>query len=263
MRHSMRYAWIGYTAARSAMAYRAEVILRCSFLTVILYIFMRMWTVVYAGENRVAGLTLPQMLWYLMITQAIFGSSPRVWAEVDDDVRTGRLAVQLIHPVSYVGAHLSRDMGARMVRFTINLLVGITVTLLLVGPIQISASGLAMFAIVLPAAFLLDFLGMFLVGLGAFWLESTAGLALIYNRLVMLLGGMVLPLEIYPEVLRPVLRFLPFSSMVSAPARIFVDPSFELFLNTIGTLAVAVVFFMALVATVQSIALRRLFANGG
>jgi viologen exporter family transport system permease protein len=265
MRTISRYGWIGYTAARSNLAYRFEVVFRSMFLAVILYIFMRLWTIVYTdSENgRIAGLTLPQMLWYLVITEAVFMSAPRIWAEVDQDVRTGRLAVQLIRPLSYTAGHLSRAMGERVVRFAINLTVGAVVALLLVGPIPLTLTGLAMFAVVLPVAFVLDFLGMFLVGLSAFWLESAAGLALIYLRCVMMLGGMFLPLEIYPDALQPALRILPFASMVSAPGRMFVDPSFTLLKESLITQGAAVVAFAALVATVQLIAFRRLFANGG
>src|SRR5690242_18671741 len=113
MRSAARYGWIGYTAARSNMAYRGEVLLRSSFLAVILYIFMRLWIVVYSEskDGRIAGLSLPQMLWYLVITEAVFMSAPRIWAEVDQDVRTGRLAVQLIRPLSYTAERLSRAMG--------------------------------------------------------------------------------------------------------------------------------------------------------
>ena len=124
-------------------------------------------------------------------------------------------------------------------------------------------TGLAMFAIVLPIAFVLDFFGMFLVGLSAFWLESATGLALIYTRVVMLFGGMFLPLEIYPAALQPALRILPFASMISAPGRMFVDPSFELLKESLITQGVAVVAYAGLVSTVQFIAFRRLFANGG
>jgi ABC-2 type transport system permease protein len=265
MRSAARYGWIGYTAARSNMAYRGEVLFRSSFLAVILYIFMRLWTVVFAEskDSRIAGLSLPQMLWYLVITEAVFLSSPRIWAEVDQDVRTGRLAVQLIRPLSYVAEHLSRAMGERIVRFAINLLIGSIVALVLVGPIPMSISGLAMFAVVLPVAFVLDFFGMFLVGLSAFWLESAAGVALIYMRCVMLFGGMFLPLEIYPDALQPALHVLPFASMLSAPGRMFVDPSFALLKESLMRQGVAVVGYAGLVFLVQLVAFRRLFANGG
>jgi ABC-2 type transport system permease protein len=247
------------------MAYRGELLFRSSFLAVILYIFMRLWTVVYAEskDSRIAGLSLPQMLWYLVITEAVFLSAPRIWAEVEQDVRTGRLAVQLIRPLSYTAGHLSRAMGERAVRFTMNLVIGSIIALVLVGPIPISFSGLAMFAVVLPVAFVLDFFGMFLVGLSAFWLESAAGVALIYLRSVMLFGGMFLPVEIYPDALQPALRILPFASMVSAPGRMFVSPSFALLKDALITQGIAVIGYAGLVSLVQLIAFRRLFANGG
>ena len=46
-----RYTWIGYTAARSNLAYVGEVISRTIFMAVVLFIFMRLWTVVYAGRS--------------------------------------------------------------------------------------------------------------------------------------------------------------------------------------------------------------------
>jgi ABC-2 type transport system permease protein len=241
------------------------VIYRCSFLTIILYIFLRLWTVVYAstGSDRVAGLTLPQMVWYLVVTEAIYLSAPRVASEVDEDVRSGRLAVHLIRPLSYAGGHLSRAMGDRMVRFVINLTVGSMLALILVGPIPISAVGVGMFFATLPAAFLLDFLGMFLIGLSAFWLESTSGLALLYTRTVMMFGGMFLPLAIYPAALQPILKVLPFASMLSAPGEMFVKPSFLLLKESIAIQGAGVAVFLGMVGMVQFIAMRRLFSNGG
>lgn len=265
MKNLTKYLWIGYTAARSSLAYPYEVLVRTCFITVILYIFMRLWTLVYATAESasVGGLTFAQMLWYLVVTEAIYMSSPRVWAEVDQDVRTGRLAVQLVYPISYTLAHLSRSIGERLVRFSMNFGIGAVVALVLVGPIPIRVSGLAMFMLALPAAFLLDFLGMFLVGLCAFWLENTSGLALIYSRIVGMLGGVFLPIEIYPPKWQPVLRILPFAGMLSAPARMFVSPNVVLLRDVVVLQGAALLIYAAVVATVQRVALRRLFANGG
>ena len=265
MKSISRYFWIGYTAARANLAYVIETSSRIVFMTVILYVFMRLWTVVYAGANaeRLAGLTLSQMIWYLVVTESVTLSAPRIWSEIDQDVRTGRLAVQLIYPLSYVGGHLGRAMGQRVVRFVVNMAVGSSIALLLVGPIPFHAAGLAMFVLVLPAAFLLDFLGNFLVGLCAFWLESTVGLALLYMRTVQLLGGMLLPIDVYPETIRHLVKLLPFASMVYAPGRMFVTPGTALLFESIWNQGLALILFSGAVAVVQSVALRRLFANGG
>ena len=87
-----KYSWLGLTSARSNLAYFGEVAARTLFLAVILYVFLQLWRVTYAetGSARLGGLTLPQMLWYLVMTEAIMLSAPRVAQEVDQDVRTNR-----------------------------------------------------------------------------------------------------------------------------------------------------------------------------
>jgi ABC-2 type transport system permease protein len=123
--------------------------------------------------------------------------------------------------------------------------------------------GLALFALSVPFAFLLDFLLFFLIGLCAFWLEDTSGLVLIVSRITMILGGMLIPLELFPDAFQPVLRVLPFSSIVYGPARMFVHPDLEFLLNLILRQGVSIVILAILVALVYRLALRQINANGG
>jgi ABC-2 type transport system permease protein len=260
-----KYSWIAYTAARSELAYSAANVSRIIFMTTVLYVFMRLWSVVYegAGVERLGGLTEKQMLWYLVATESIIMSMPRLWYEVDHEVRTGALAVQLIRPLSYVAVHFGRSTGERLVRFTMNLAMGSLVATLFAGPIGFSSTGLTMFALVLPMAFIIDFFGAMLVGLCAFWLESTNGIALIYSRLMMLLGGLMVPLEVYPDSVQPILRALPFAAILHAPGRMLVDPSLTLFVQCLGLQAVCLAVYGVAVYALHSYALRRVFVNGG
>jgi hypothetical protein len=118
-----------------------------------------------------------------------------------------------------------------------------------VGPIAFSVSGLA-----LPLAFVVDFLGYFAIGLCAFWMESTAGLTLIYSRLTMLLGGMLMPMDIFPEGLKRIVQSLPFASIVYGPARLFVAGDFGVFQHTLSTQIAAVAGLGGLVWMIQRIA---------
>ncbi len=265
MRSLEKYAWVGLVSARSQLAYASEVLSRIIFLLVILYIFLRVWHVAYAetGCTSLAGLTLSQMLWYLMVAESIMLSGPRVTPVVDEEVRTGALAVQLIRPVSYPLYRLSVALGDRLVRFLLSLTAGIVIVLVLVGPIPLSAGGLLCFALSLPLAFVLDFLGYFLIGLAAFWLEDTTGLMLIYSRITMVLGGMLIPLDLFPESIRPALKALPFANIVYGPARLFVHPDSETLVRLLFTQAAAVAGFSILLWAVFMLALRRVHANGG
>jgi ABC-2 type transport system permease protein len=203
------------------------------------------------------------MLWYLAMTEAITLSAPRIAQEVDQDVRTGALAVQLIRPLEYPLARLWTTLGERLVRFALNGEVGAAIALLFVWPINFSAAGLLMFALALPMAFVLDFLGNFLIGLAAFWIEDTSGLTLIYSRVTMILGGMLIPLELFPERLQPILRALPFASIVYGPARLFVHPDAAFLADLVVRQGIAIGAFALVVTAVYRIALGRIHSNGG
>ncbi|MFN6482668.1 ABC transporter permease [Nostoc sp. DedQUE02] len=260
-----KYTWIGLTAARSNLAYWGEVASRGIFLFVILYIFLQLWRVTYAETDaeKLGGLTLAQMLWYLGITESIVLSSPQVALEVDEDVRTGALAVQLIRPLSYPLYRLWTTLGERTVRFGLNVAIASLVALLFVGTIPLSLGGILLFVVALPLAFVLDFLATFLVGLGAFWLENTTGLMLIYSRLTMILGGMLIPLELLPETWQPVLQVLPFASILYGPARLFVHPNLAFASQLLVRQAVAIGVLALLVALVYRTAVKRIHAHGG
>jgi ABC-2 type transport system permease protein len=260
-----KYAWIGLTSARSNLAYLGEVATRVIFLGVILYIFLQLWRATYAqtGATQLGGLTLTQMLWYLAMTESIILSGPRVAQEVDQDVRTGALSIQLIRPLSYPLYRLWNTLGERITRFVLNALVGATIALLFVGPIPLSLAGLALFVPVLLLAFVLDFLGHFLIGLAAFWLEDTSGLMLIYTRVTMILGGMLLPIELFPDSWQPLIKALPFASIVYGPARMFIHPDLAYLGELVLRQGVAILLFAVAMALVYRVALKRIHAQGG
>ena len=260
-----KYLWIAMTSAKSNIAYIAEVGSRVIFLGVILFIFLRLWQVTYAetGAENLGGFTLAQMLWYLAVTESIVLSSPRVTQAVDQDVRTGQLAVHLIKPLSYPLYCLSNSIGERSVRFFLNLFVGLSVVLFFVGPIPLDANSFLFLLLALPMAFVLDFLINFLIGLGAFWLEDTTGLMLIYSRINMILGGMLIPIELFPDYMQPVLKALPFAGMVYGPARMFVKPDINELIALFANQAVSILVVALIVSCVYKVASRRIFANGG
>lgn len=260
-----KYLWAGKISAQSNLAYMGDVIGRILFLGVVLYIFLRLWKVTFTQTQAVelGGLTLAQMLWYLTATEAMTLSGPRVAQAVDEDVRTGVLAVQLVRPINYVLYRLATTLGERVVRFSLNLAVGTVIALALVGPINFSLEGLGIYLLSVPLAFVLDFLGHFMIGLGAFWLEDTSGLFLIYSRLTMILGGMLIPIGLFPESLQPLVKALPFSSVIFGPAHLFVHPNWNEYAELLARQSMGILAFGLIVAFLYSKAQKRVFANGG
>lgn len=265
MKSFSKYWAIAVTSAKSNLAYAGEIGSRLCFLGIILFIFMQLWKTIFANANVPAfhGYTLEQIIWYLAITECIMLSSPRVTPLVDEDVRTGAITVQLVRPMSYPLYRLASNLGEQAVRFGVTAIAAGSIALLLVGPPDNFPLGLACLVLALPLALVLDFLGYLLVGLFAFWCEDTSGLALIYSRLTMVAGGMLMPLDLFPEDFQSVLKALPFGYIVSGPARAFVHPDTTSLEALLGFQVFWIAVFALIVAFVYGKALKRIALNGG
>ena len=261
-----KYAAVFEVTLRSQLAYAGELALRTTFLVIILYVFLQLWRATFAAEgtSTIAGFTVAHMIWYLAITEAIITSRGRVSANVDAEVRSGEIAYRLVRPCGYAGYHLAQHAGERALRFTLNLAVGGALALLYVGPVPLAFPGVAVAAIVALVGVAIDFLASFAIGLLAFWIEDTSSVQLIYSRVLMLLGGMLLPLEIFPEPLRSIAAALPFSTMLYAPARLALaggDAAWVL--DLLARQAASLVLVGAGVWLLYRAAQRRISVNGG
>lgn len=79
----------------------------------------------------------------------------------------------------------------------------------------------------------------------------------------MVLGGMLIPIELFPEYMQPYLKALPFASIVYGPARMFVDPDPAQLTVLLGNQLMGIFVFSIFVYAVYKIAAGRIFANGG
>jgi viologen exporter family transport system permease protein len=250
------------------VAYLGEGALRGIFLAMILYVFLQLWRAAYAGQGAggsgvIGGFTLPQMLWYLAFTESIILSRPGLNRLVDAEVRTGDIAYTLLRPYAYGGYRLMAYLAERSLRFATLVVLGAALAWLYVGPVPLRpADVLAALGALLLAA-LLDVLGAFGIGLLAFWTEDTSSIGLIYDRLVMLLGGMLLPLELFPEPLGALARALPFATLIYGPARLAFGASPDGVWLLPGRQALFLVAGALAVTLLYRRAFRRIALNGG
>jgi ABC-2 type transport system permease protein len=269
-RCAAKYLAIGRVTMASQTAYLGEMALRSVFLGIVLFIFLQLWTATYQtmGRETIAGFTVAQMLWYLMLTESLILSRPRLTREVDAEVRSGDLAYQLIRPFDYVGYRLAVYLGERVLRLALCLVSGAGLAFALTGSTPISAAGLAGAALLAAIGMLIDFCGAMAIGLAAFWLEETQPLTLLYDRAIMLLGGMLLggmllPIELFPEPIAAVMGQLPFQLLLYAPARAAVSGDLSGLAGALVGGLVTLAAAYGMVQLVQARAVRRLHANGG
>lgn len=215
-----KYAAVGSITLRNHLAYVLDFVIRSLFLIVILFIFVQLWTVTYAGvgEEQIAGYRYGEIIWYLIFAEAIIMASPKLNVTIEEEVKTGTVAYRLSRPLSYVGYHYVSYMGEALIRLAVNLVVGGMLGLLVIGPPQLGW-GWAGFGLIVIGSFTINYFIRMSLSLCAFWLEETQGLAFVYDKMLFTIGGMMLPLELFPDVLRTVCEWLPFQTIVYFAAK--------------------------------------------
>ncbi|MEF3303887.1 ABC transporter permease [Paenibacillus sp. GYB003] len=264
VRKLAKYTAFARVTVRSHLAYVLDFLIRSLFLLVILFIFFQLWSVTFAGvgEREIEGYTFEQMIWYLAVAESIILASPKLNAKVEAEVKNGDIAYQLTRPASYLLMHYGSYMGEAAVRVVINLLLGSALATLWFGWSP-PGYNVPLCLLVMIGSFTVNFLLVMILSLCAFWVEETRGLDFVYNKLLFTIGGMLLPLEMFPDSLRSVSEWLPFQAVAYFAAKTAVAPDPG---ETVRMVAIQWSWAAALVAVAAFVyrkGVRKLNVNGG
>jgi ABC-2 type transport system permease protein len=221
-----KYLAIARAAFWHRLSERAALIGRIAFYCLILLVFSCVWRAIFAARSGVGegSGAASRYVWYLVVTEWIMLSQPSLYLEIESDVRSGDVAYQLARPLSYVGAKLAEGMGDLFLRMLILAPFGLVYGRLFSGQ-WVGAGALALCALVGVVAALVLLVSYAGIGLCAFWLHDCTPVYLVWQKLLFVLGGLMVPLSIYPEWLRSLALRLPFASILYGPGQLVLHPS--------------------------------------
>jgi ABC-2 type transport system permease protein len=195
-------------------------------INVTVYYFI--WSAVYGpaaklGTAAIAGYSLPQMLTYVSVGWIIRSF---YWNTIDQEmayeVLEGKIAMELIKPVSVQGMWLARAVGESAFRLLL-LTAPAALIISLVFPVRGPASKLdfALFLSAALASFLLMGALSFLIGTCAIPLHSILSLIRAKYWLIELLSGLLIPIAFFPKPLQVLSAWLPFEHIAYTPLQIY------------------------------------------
>jgi ABC-2 type transport system permease protein len=253
---------VAVLSLRRALAERAPVVGRVLLYVALLVVFSRLWIVV---DPRAHGLAFASAMavWYLAITELVVLSIPWLHQSVEDDVRTGDVAYRIARPMSYLTLRLSEGVGEYAARFALLLVVGLAIVPALAGrgPGDPRALATAL-ALAFTGGLLLVALQL-LVGYCAFWMQEAAPLHWIAQKFTFVFGGLLFPLDIYPDVLQPIAKATPFAAALYGPARLLLHFDAGLALSTLAAQLVWGAGLFGILVVVHRRAVRSIEVGGG
>lgn len=184
------------------------------FMVTCLIIFSHLWKIA-AAKAGVAYLNPDQLLWYIALNEWVLISIPDIQLDMEHDLRSGRLAYLLPRPISYVGTVFAEGFGTLLLNLTVLGIVGFVFTGFEAGfPFSPKT-----FSLVIPLGILAGttaLLFQILIGLSAFWLHDVAPFHWVWEKLLFIFGGLILPLSIYPDWMQSIAYWTPFPSILGA-----------------------------------------------
>jgi ABC-2 type transport system permease protein len=256
-----KYLAFAQLGAREARAEKGELLGRIVFFVMILGVFSAVYRGVAAAGASVA--TDPETaVWYIAITEWVVFSAPIVMLQIEEDIRRGDVAYQIARPASWIGARFAHGLGMLTVRAPFMLAIAFGAAWLFAGKPEHPAAlaiGVA-FGLVAAAVMTLFHVA---IGVAAFWLGDIAPAYWIWQKLLFVLGGLLLPLTFYPDAFVFVARLTPFPALLAGPASLATGAP----LMGMGVLALTLAFWAVtgwLIAHAAfGRALRRLQVDGG
>jgi len=212
-------AFVG--SAERGLRDRQGLAIRALFFTTLMVAFDALWGAATTGSNGVlASYGHRGMLWYIFGAEvAVVVVPARQIEAIGDDIASGAYEAELLRPAHAWLLRVADRLGGAMVQAVALFLYGTALVWWLAGPPR---NGWAL-ALALPSALLAATCG--LVALHAFatlafWVRDVQAAWFVFQKLVFVLGGMLLPLSFLPSAMERLAWLLPFQAMAYSPGRL-------------------------------------------
>lgn len=223
--------------SRSGLAFTA------AFYVIVVAVLAGLWrAAARGGTGTIVGYDAVALTWYIAASEAVTISlNARLIDDVGRDIASGAIAIELLRPASVLAHRVATELGTVLPRVALCCGVGTVLATVTAGaPPRPLALVFAVPGMILAVT--CNIVAQHAFAASAFWLRNAGSAWFLYQKLVFVIGGMLLPLEVLPAWLHRVANVLPFRAMAYIPARLasgHVEPS--LLLQQIGWLVVLAV----------------------
>jgi ABC-2 type transport system permease protein len=158
---------------------------------------------------------------YLILATAIFNFLEMfiVW-DMSRAIQSGEIIMHLLKPMKYRLYTFWSYSGAHVVSFFLTFIPTFVVVMVITkGAIPVGMN-LVFFVISLMLALIINFNIEMLVAPICLYTESTWGINIVKETIVLLLSGATIPLAFFPTALRKIVEYLPFRAVYDIPLSI-------------------------------------------
>lgn len=199
----------------------AALVVHGVFYLMVASVLSGLWRVaVTATGGTMVGYDPTAVVWYIATTEAaILGVRARLIEDEGDEIVTGRIELDLLRPASVFPLKFAAQLGETAPKLVCNVAFGV-IWAWFFGGAAPNGPRLALAGLALVLAVMVNIAAQLATVTLSFWLRDVRSTWFLYQKLVFVLGGMLLPLEVLPSAVESVAKALPFMAMAYVPGRL-------------------------------------------
>ena len=259
-----KYIHIYIATILDNLQYVSSILFKAITYILIMFILFNLWKYMYAGKENINGFTENQILWYVLITEGIwFGlRNKELNSEISDNIKSGNIAYSINKPYNYIVYVIVKNLGDLTIRAFIFLCIILIIGNVFVGNIDFKLYQIPFVIISLIFSCLVFSFISISVSLLSFWVEDATPFHWIYEKIILVLGTLI-PVEMFPGIMKKIVSFLPTYPIMYGPAKNIVDFS----LNNFGKIIIVQIIYLLCLITIMNIlykkGVKKLNVNGG
>lgn len=177
-------------------------------LTVIIFFYKALYQV--SGTTSIDGYTMEELIRSLIFVQAVVLSKPRISDEIWLDIKSGKIGVFLLNPISYIWFKFFEHMPRFFYNLCITMVIGLLMWFLFIWSIHTSVPWILGGTVLLLWWMMISFFGYMMVWLFWFYTEDTDPYRLLYSKLDLVFGWNILPVVFMPMIMQTIAFAMPF-----------------------------------------------------
>ncbi|MBO4688281.1 MAG: hypothetical protein J5636_07180 [Clostridiales bacterium] len=185
-----------------------------------------LWKAIYAsaGTDVVNGMTFTDTMIYLILATALFNFLEMfvVW-DMSRSIQSGKIILDLLKPMNFREYTFWSYSGSHVVLFALTFVPTFIVVLIVTKGAIPMGINLLWFTLATVLALIVNFSMEMIVATICLYTESTWGINIVKETIVLLLSGASIPLAFFPETFRKIVDFLPFRAVYDIPLTILLE----------------------------------------
>lgn len=209
---------------KNSVVYKLDTLISIFGSIITLYVQIYLWKALFNG-NSIDVVSLSDMITY-QIVGVVLGLiyMNTVALEVGNKVRDGSIAIELIRPYNFAISMFFKELGNTISGFVIKGLPVIIFAIVVFNfRLKTSLVDLLLLLIIFILNILIYWLMHYIIGLLHFIFINAVWFIRILGDTIRILGGGVIPLWFFPDILRKISLFLPFQLLYQLPQSIFIN----------------------------------------